>query len=83
MKYLFKMSLTYAKNFINQKMHGAKLRARLKNACFSLMRRLNQYFDDSEKVFGALAEFPKSPIKPYFCMNAIILECCLLTYIIL
>jgi hypothetical protein len=34
-----------------------------------------------DQVFGALAEFLRSPIKRYVCMYVIIFECYLLTYI--
>jgi hypothetical protein len=30
---------------------------------------LNQYYKDSDQVFGTFTEFLCSPIKLYFCMN--------------
>jgi hypothetical protein len=36
---------------------------------------------NSDQVFGVLTEFLRSPIKQYFCMNAIIFECYFLTYL--
>jgi hypothetical protein len=35
----------------------ARVVAKLKNACISLMRSIIKYYEDSDQVFGALSEF--------------------------
>jgi hypothetical protein len=55
------------------------LRMRASSSCVVL----NKYYDDSVEVFSAFTGFLCSLIKQYFCMNAIIFECSLLSNIFL